>query len=42
MYEELMNEVHRQWLHEFDIEAARRRQLPRKQRRLLWRRNASQ
>ena len=32
MYEEIMIEVHRQWLSEFDVEAARRRQLPRKPR----------
>ena len=32
VYEEIMIEVHKQWLSEFDHEAARRRQLPRKPR----------
>ena len=30
MFEEIMMEVHRQWLEEFDHEAAIRRQLPRR------------
>jgi hypothetical protein len=32
VYEEIMIEVHKQWLSEFDHEAARRRQLPRRPR----------
>jgi len=30
MFEEIMQDVHRQWLEEFDHEAAIRRQLPRR------------
>jgi hypothetical protein len=30
MFEEIMNEVHRQWLSEFDVEAGRRRGKPRR------------
>jgi hypothetical protein len=33
MYQQLMMEVHKQWLEEFDHEAARRRQLPRRRER---------
>jgi hypothetical protein len=30
MFEEIMIEVHKQWLSEFDVEAARRRHAPRR------------
>jgi hypothetical protein len=34
MYQQIMYDVHRQWLREFDREAALRRQLPRRKRSL--------
>jgi hypothetical protein len=32
MFEEIMIEVHKQWLSEFDVEAARHRRAPRRHR----------
>jgi hypothetical protein len=38
MYQQIMYDVHRQWLEEFDREAAIRRQVPRRRRSFLPRR----